>query len=1059
MPGQGRPLLKRIAQTASLLFAAVSLCLGQLTVNHLQAAGRSLVREMMEDAELADVQFVDRNRGWAVGDRGVIWHTQDGGRSWKLQRSDVGCRLESIHFLSPQLGWIAGGFIHPYTHRTTGVVLRTRDGGRTWERMPKLTLPQLKKIKMATPNRGWALASPSAMYPSGLFRTSDGGRSWLPVAESDGHDWLCGDFRDAESGAAAGRLGSLAVVMQKGALRSRTPNLGLRAIHDMQLLGKGGGWLVGDGGLVMTTADGGLTWQTPPRDLPADTAPQFDFTCLAAGGNHLWVAGSPGTLIMHSPDAGRSWDAQPTGQQLPLRGLSFVDAQHGWAVGAMGTILATRDGGRTWHRQKSGGTRAAVLCVLSREEDIPLELLAQLSADEGYLSVVQVIGRRDVYDAPGQGAHAADRTRESVVAAGGSAADFAWRFPLPTDGINRDARRIVLQWDRTSDGRGMRNLQEELVRSIRQWRPEIVITHGAEPSQNDPLAFLINQQVQQAVKTAADSTALTQQLTAARLQPWQVKKVFVAEAEDHLGTVSVSTSRLGGRLGRTFSGYAAPASGLIRRKYMPPPSSLAFRLISSSLAESTAARSFFSGLSLQPGGEARRHLADPPAVNADTIRRLAQKQRNVQRLLSQDSTAQDAAWQAQIEELTRGLDGQAAGEVLFQLATRYGGNGRPELAAETHHLLANRYHGHPLTEASLIWLLHYYSSQEVATRLAGMSHMKADTRQLDHTLNRIELEDAPPSRGPRQDSRGGSFQPPRDDGPLSRRPPQNEHSELQDTPQLADAVTKRLTRAMALVELLHRRHPQLVAEPDVQLSIAAIHRQLGEIRDARRIYGTLAAARQNAPIATAAQMELWLTAPKGLPRRQVDNCIQTDQRPYLDGKLDDDAWKNAKRLRLAGRNDESAAPPATVMLAHDAEHLYVAIECKKVAGLKYQTTDQPRTRDAPLDDQDRVDLLIDTDRDYATYFRLTVDHRGWTADACNEDVSWNPAWYVASHQDDASWTVEAAIPLEQLTGKLAGRTVWAVGMQRILPGIGLQSWTQPAAVTPRGEGFGLMVVD
>jgi photosystem II stability/assembly factor-like uncharacterized protein len=39
-----------------------------------------------------------------------------------------------------------------------------------------------------------------------------------------------------------------------------------------------------------------------------------------------------------------------------LYGAAFVDAQVGWAVGAFGTILRTRDGGATWERQASGTT-------------------------------------------------------------------------------------------------------------------------------------------------------------------------------------------------------------------------------------------------------------------------------------------------------------------------------------------------------------------------------------------------------------------------------------------------------------------------------------------------------------------------------------------------------------------------------------------------------------------------------------------------------------------------------------------------------------------------------
>ena len=85
--------------------------------------------EMREDAQLTAVTFLNADRGWAVGDRGVIWHTVDGGRSWKQQDSGVTCRLETVQFLDSDNGWAAGGWTQPYTHETHGVVLRTRDGG------------------------------------------------------------------------------------------------------------------------------------------------------------------------------------------------------------------------------------------------------------------------------------------------------------------------------------------------------------------------------------------------------------------------------------------------------------------------------------------------------------------------------------------------------------------------------------------------------------------------------------------------------------------------------------------------------------------------------------------------------------------------------------------------------------------------------------------------------------------------------------------------------------------------------------------------------------------
>src|SRR6516165_9641939 len=62
-----------------------------------------------DDANLHDIQFAGSRQGWAVGDRGVIWHTSDGGQSWSLQTSSVSCALHSISFLSDRVGWIAGG--------------------------------------------------------------------------------------------------------------------------------------------------------------------------------------------------------------------------------------------------------------------------------------------------------------------------------------------------------------------------------------------------------------------------------------------------------------------------------------------------------------------------------------------------------------------------------------------------------------------------------------------------------------------------------------------------------------------------------------------------------------------------------------------------------------------------------------------------------------------------------------------------------------------------------------------------------------------------------------
>ena len=59
---------------ASLVVVIVSLLVAN--TSPVGAEPPASPAEMLEDAELTDVHFADPDRGWAVGDRGVIWRTE-----------------------------------------------------------------------------------------------------------------------------------------------------------------------------------------------------------------------------------------------------------------------------------------------------------------------------------------------------------------------------------------------------------------------------------------------------------------------------------------------------------------------------------------------------------------------------------------------------------------------------------------------------------------------------------------------------------------------------------------------------------------------------------------------------------------------------------------------------------------------------------------------------------------------------------------------------------------------------------------------------------------------
>jgi hypothetical protein len=181
-------------------------------------------------------------------------------------------------------------------------------------------------------------------------------------------------------------------------------------------------------------------------------------------------------------------------------------------------------------------------------------------------------------------------------------------------------------------------------------------------------------------------------------------------------------------------------------------------------------------------------------------------------------------------------------------------------------------------------------------------------------------------------------------------------------------------------------------------------------------------------------------------------CRATSVRPLLDGRLDDECWKSAAPLTVNAAEGYAAA----ARFAFDDKFLYVAVTCRHPEGKQVPKAEK-RARDADLRGHDRVELLLDLDRDYQTYYRLRVDQRGCVAEDCWGDKSWDPRWFVAAEPAPTGWTAEAAIPLAELTGDppTAGQA-WAVNVVRVVPGVGVGSWGGPSDAAPKPAAMGVM---
>jgi photosystem II stability/assembly factor-like uncharacterized protein len=1018
----------------------------------------------LRDAELADVFFLDAERGWAVGDRGVIWHTADGGRHWGRQTAPVACRLESVCFVDDRNGWIGGGWSHPYTPFSTGVVLRTTDGGKRWEAVPRLSLPRLRRLAFLDLRNGWAVGEASGMYPAGVFQTSDGGRSWSSVIGAQHDGWLTGDFPDTRMALVGGRYGALSAVRPTGLEPAAMPAVGIRNVRCVRVARQWRatadgnraagqpplrlGWLVGDGDLVLRTTDGGRTWHEPPARLPDGMYDEFDYRAVAVWGERCWIAGAPGSRVLHSADGGQSWSVFATGQNLPLRALTFLDPERGWVVGSLGTILATRDGGRTWVRQQQDSGRVALLGLFTRPAKLPLELLASVSGGDGYLSAVELLHRADADHGARALATLEQRAHDAVVSAGGSQADTAWCFPLPPPGVPLPASQNLLgRWEPGDPTRGLQRLEERLVRAVRQWQPDVVVTEPASPRGDEPLAHLVNQVVLSAIERAADAAAYPGQLSRAGLAPWKVSRLFSVSGADAAGPIHITTAQLIPPLGCSIADQAGQAWQLLRQGPQAPPPTIGLRLLVNRRPDGDAGGGLFSGIGLSPGAPGRRPPSASPPGDLRTLTRRLQQRHNVQQLLGHLSRSPQSggAWIGQVEELMRGL-GTDSAESLYELAHTLHAAGRSELAAEVYDLLVKRQPQHALCEPALIWLVQYHASGEakrLRAKLPAPPEVASPVRRLGDTA--ADESTVQPA----------SYEAPAA-GPLPAGPRLKLERKTLATSQKAQSGAE---RALGYARWIQNTRPALYHEPCVRFPASTAARAAGQRREAEAFYHALAGGPARDAWSISARSELWLQRPERRPPKPLVRCGKTDQRPQLDGQSHEETWRACMPLALAvpAPGDERLAEPAFVLLTRDREYLYVAARCPKVTGVRYAAANSPRQRDADLSQQDRIELLVDIDRDYVSCCRLTVDHRGWGSESCLDSAAWNPQWFIAAASDDASWSFEAAIPWKELIDNPPeAQDCWALGVRRIVPGAGLQSWVWPAGGAAGPNDFGLL---
>lgn len=1003
------------------------------------------------DAAIHAVQFVDKNEGWAVGDDGVVWHTIDSGTTWERQKTGTRASLRGVHFITPYTGWAVGRVEKPSNGGSIGVMLRTSDGGIHWEEMGTNVLPGLNSVRFFDEATGIVCGDGSDAFPGGVFSTPDGGKTWRP-AEAGGRvpSWRAMDFNTARVGIMGGAWSKLAAVRHGPAMwiaDAEIDPLAGRTIHGVKM-GDQRSYAVGDGGMVLTSTDG-KKWGFTFLPLSSAALACCDFRCVSTFGSHVWVAGRPGSFVLHSGDHGKTWDVQKTNVPVPLNGLHFISEHEGIAVGELGTILATKDGGKTWVVRQLGGARAAVMCLHAAGRSTPVDVVSLLGHGEGYLTTAVSLMSADPAADPKR---ACDdlRLRSAMRLAGGITGETVWGFPVPAHTAGLPPRELMATWDKAHAGKANEQLLRQAVLAIRMWQPEILLADAVslESPSADVLVLLA---AQEAFKQAADATAFPEQITDLGLKPWGVKKLYAPSKSAAEASVRLDLAAFHPALGDSPSDFAEPASRIITDS-LTLPTDRGFKLISHRMTDAEKHTTLMQGIELARGGSARRDAVGFK-IDAETLaerQKASQSRRHLVGLAG--TTDRELVGEKILGTLASALNSMPddlAARTAHAIATRFVTLGHWAEAREVYVMLIDKYPGHPLAIEAFRWLIRYHASSEARRRV--------------ELQQQVIFQHA-------------AFQP---NGatavvPAGMSATRSMVGVLEDRYRMDDPdATQRWHEACLKLEpRLAAFGPAYSRDPAAWLCLLAARRHLGMLGESEKF--VMEYFKNNPQAAAAAPgtdvfrdclaAELWSLNHSAFAAqpKPLTFSRNTETRPFLDGKLNDDCWQGhtpivLKSMSASGDQKEFAETHKTeAMFCYDDRFLYVAVRCGHPTG-HHATPASRRSRDADLTGHDRVDILLDIDRDYQTYYRFQIDHRGCLAEDCWGDRTWNPKYFVGFHPEPNGWTAELAIPLGELTGDRPshGRS-WAMNVSRLVPGRGLQAWNGPADAEPRPEGMGLL---
>lgn len=303
------------------------------------------------------------------GANGGVWKTDDYGRTWRPIFDDTS--IGSIGDIAvspsrPETIYVGSG--ESLYREDLGIgdgIYKSKDGGRSWENIGLRDVQQVGRI-VVHPNNPDIVFVAGCGHPfgpneeRGVFRTSDGGKTWKKVL-----------YIDRNTGAVQVEFDPT------------NPTILFAALWTHQLAPWKNGNFSGSGSGLFKSTDGGSTWRRLTRGLPTPEQGlgRIYFSIAPRNPKRIYatVSARKGRGIYRSDDAGESWTL--IGTDLRVRGYIRTHPEKPDVVFvACEASYRSDDGGKTWTciLGAPGGDDFQGLWINPKNADIML-----LTSDQG----------------------------------------------------------------------------------------------------------------------------------------------------------------------------------------------------------------------------------------------------------------------------------------------------------------------------------------------------------------------------------------------------------------------------------------------------------------------------------------------------------------------------------------------------------------------------------------------------------------------------------------------------------------------------------------------------